>query len=92
MKPQERVVKPKMTHEQVIEVGKAVTADIDQYQRTGHCGQCCRPGRTCSCPNSARCGCWDLHDGNRDLHPEMESLALFEDAGPRRGKRYEMGA
>jgi len=86
MKPQPRVIATGMTDEQMAAVREAQAVDQAFYRRTGHCGMCAKPGPTCECPAGHHCGCWDLHQGNRNRDREVESLPMFSvaDVGPRK--------
>lgn len=88
MRPQTRVFKSGMTDEDLVKIEAAVAADVDFFQRTGHCGACARPAVTCSCTAAEKCGCWDLHHGNRNRPAEVETLALFDDPGAKRPRRW----
>jgi hypothetical protein len=92
VKPQTRVTRPRMSPEELGAAQRAAQADCEFFQNTRHCGQCGRPGVTCSCTGAEPCGCWLLHGGNRNRDAQVEMIPMFEDAGPRKIKHYERGS
>lgn len=57
-----------------------VAADLDWFDRTGHCGGCGQPGNFCQCNPRLPCGCRDLHPMGSGI--DADPLATFAEPVP----------